>query len=307
MPGERTLAFGHRDRLHDPGHGYNQFLEQRMRALLPKCRQTGTRLITNMGVANPAKAAEITLGIARELGLAGLKIACIQGDNVTNLIKPDTALWEGGTVADVGSALVGANAYLGIDAIMPAFAADADVIITGRVADPSLFLAGIAHDYGWNLDDWQKLGAGTLCGHLLECGMQVTGGYFADPGRKEVPDLANCGYPIAEIDRSGKITISKLEGSGGLVSEATVKEQLLYEVHDPSAYVTPDVCADFSNVRIEAKSANVVEVYGAAGRSRPDLLKVTLGFDGGYLADAGRFLCGGERGRPRRAGTLNSK
>jgi hypothetical protein len=290
--GERTLAFGHRDRMADPAAGYNPLLERRMRAVLPLCAAHGTRLVTNMGVANPKGAAERTAEVARGLGLGSLRIAALEGDDVSALIGPDTPLESGITVAEVGRRLVGANAYLGADAILPALEAGADVVITGRVADPSLFLAPLRYAFGWAEDDWQSLGAGTLVGHLMECAAQITGGYFADPGYKDVPDLARVGFPIAEVAADGSAVITKLEDAGGLVSERTVKEQLLYEVHDPAAYVTPDVVADFSRVQIGEQAKDRVEVTGAAGRGRPDRLKVTVAFDGGLLAEAGISYAG---------------
>ena len=304
--GERTLAFGHRDRLADPGAGYNPLLERRLRAVLPLCAQNGTRLITNMGVANPRGAAVRTAEVARELGLGRLRIAALGGDDVSALIGPDTPLPESGmTVGEVGRRLVGANAYLGADAILPALEAGADVVITGRVADPSLFLAPLRHAFGWAEDDWPRLGAGTLAGHLMECAAQITGGYFADPGYKDVPGLARVGFPIAEVAADGSAVITKLEDAGGLVSERTVKEQLLYEVHDPAAYVTPDVVADFSAVRIFEQAKDRVGVCGAGGARRPDRLKVTVAFDGGLLAEAGISYAGpGARQRATLAGRI---
>ncbi len=247
--GERTVAFAHRDRMADPKRGYNAHLDRRMRALLPACRKAGTVMITNMGAANPRAAAERTLAIARELGLKGLKVACIEGDDVSALVPRNQPFMdEPGTLADVDMPVVGMNAYLGADAIAPALEAEADVIIGGRLADPSMFLAPLAHRFGWDAADMPRMGAGTLVGHLLECGMQVTGGYFADPGVKDVANLAECGYPIAEVQDDGSAIITKLTGTGGCVSTQTVKEQLLYEVHDPARYLTPDVTADFSRV-----------------------------------------------------------
>jgi hypothetical protein len=207
---------------------------------------------------------------------------------------------EPGTLGDVEMPVVGMNAYLGADAIRPALEAGADVIIGGRLADPSMFLAPIAHHFGWDEADMTRLGAGTLVGHLLECGMQVTGGYFADPGMKEVPDLARCGYPIAEVAVDGSAVITKLDTSGGCVTTDTVKEQLLYEVHDPSRYLTPDVTADFSRVRLENVGADRVRVSDAGGSARPAELKVTVGFDAGFQGEAGVSYAGPsaqERGR----------
>ncbi len=304
--GERTLAFGHRDRLADPMAGYNPLLERRLRAVLPHCARHQTRLITNMGVANPRAAAVRAADVARELGLGRLRIAALEGDDVSALIGPDTALPESGmTVGEVGRRLVGANAYLGADAILPALEAGADVVITGRVADPSLFLAPLRHAFGWAADDWPSLGAGTLVGHLMECAAQITGGYFADPGYKDVPNLARVGFPIAEVAADGSAVITKLADAGGLVSERTVKEQLLYEVHDPAAYVTPDVVADFSRVQIREREQNRVGVSGAGGARRPDRLKVTVAFDGGLLAEAGISYAGpGARQRAELAGRV---
>ena len=285
--GERTLAFGHRDRAADPKLGYNALLETRLRALLPLCHAHGTRLITNMGVANPDAAAQLAVRIAHELGLNGLRIAAVTGDDVRTLIHDESPLHEPScTVAETGRSILGANAYLGADAIIPALEDDAHVIITGRVADPSLFLAPIQHHFNWAADDWTQLGAGTLVGHLMECAAQVTGGYFADPGYKSVPNLAYVGFPIAEVCADGTAVITKLTDTGGMVNTQTVKEQLLYEVHNPNAYLTPDVTADFSRVKVAEVGADRVQVSNAGGAARPDQLKVTVAFDGGYLAEA---------------------
>ena len=307
--GERTLAFGHRDRRINPERGYNPLLERRMRAVLPLARAAGTRVITNMGVANPLAAARRTVEIAAELGLAGLKVAAVTGDEVSHLIGPDTPLLEPGCrLSETGREMLAANAYLGIDAILPAIEAGADVIITGRVADPSLFLAPIAHHFSWNLDDWPTLGAGTAVGHLLECAAQVTGGYFADPGYKDVPNLAYVGFPLAEVSADGGAVITKLDDTGGLVSQRTVKEQLLYEVHDPSAYLTPDVSANFAQVNLADDGKDRIRVGQADGAPRPDQLKVTVAFDGGFLAEAEISYAGpGAADKARLAGAVVSE
>ena len=303
--GERTLAFGHRDAQANPELGYNPFLERRMRAILPQCARQGIKVITNMGVANPRGAAEKTQAIARELGLQGLKVAALEGDDVSELLGPDTRLWEGMTVADTGRVFIGANVYLGADAMLPALEADADVVITGRVADPALFLAPMRHHFGWAEDDWPHLGAGTVVGHLMECAAQITGGYFADPGRKDVSNLAYVGFPIAEVEAGGSACITKLNDTGGAVDERTVKEQLLYEVHDPERYFTPDVTANFSTVVIDDRGADRVYISGAEGSPRPAQLKATVAFDGGYLAEAGVSYAGpGAQARARTAGDI---
>jgi hypothetical protein len=179
------------------------------------------------------------------------------------------------------------------------------VLITGRVADPSLFLAPLRHAFGWAADDWPTLGAGTIVGHLMECAAQITGGYFADPGHKDVPNLAYVGFPIAEVEADGTVVITKLAQAGGMVSEQTVKEQLLYEVHDPAAYVTPDVVADFSGAQIDQAGPDRVRVQGGSGAPRPDQLKVTVAFDGGLLAEAGISYAGpGARARAELAAAI---
>lgn len=304
--GERTLAFGHRDRMLDPAAGYNRLLAPRFRAILPLAREHGTRVVTNMGAANPRAAAERTLALARELGLTGLRVACVEGDDVTAQIGPETPLPElGCTVGEVGLPLVGANAYLGTDALLPALEAGADVVIAGRVADPSLFLAPLRAALGWAGDDWARLGAGTAVGHLLECAAQVTGGYFADPGVKPVPELAYVGFPLAEVTADGSAVITKLPQTGGCVTLRTVKEQLLYEIHDPARYLTPDVTADFSTTRLAEDGADRVAVSGAGGRTRPEQLKVTVAFDGGLLAESEISYAGlGAKGRGRLAGEI---
>jgi len=286
--GERTLAFGHRDRAADPSRGYNPQLAARMRAVLPHTMANGTQIVTNMGVANVRAAAALVVEIARELGLEGLKVAAVLGDEVTDAIGGDTILFDHGNrkISEVGREIICANAYLGADAIVPALATGADVVVTGRVADPSLVLAPLMVRQGFAPDDWARLGQATVAGHLLECGMQITGGYFADPGVKDVPRLADCGYPIAEVADDGTAVFTKLPEAGGLVSPGTVKEQLLYEVHDPARYLTPDVTADFTRVRIEEVGPDRVRVSGGSGTARPDDLKVTIGFAGGLLAEA---------------------
>ena len=188
-------------------------------------------------------------------------------------------------VAAIGDALVSANAYVGASGIVEALARGADVIVTGRAADPSLFVAAQAHAFGWPLDAWPLIGRATLVGHLLECAGQVTGGYFADPGYKDVERLACLGFPIAEVSEDGTALITKVPGSGGQVTVATCTEQLLYEITDPAAYVTPDVVADFSAVRLTEMAADVVKVEGGRGRPRPATLKVALGYRDGFIGE----------------------
>lgn len=307
---ERTIALAQQARLADPAAGYDPLLGARMRGVLPYVRQPGRRrlrIISNMGAANPQAAAQHVLAIARELGLSGLKVAAVEGDDVLEVLRahPEWTLDNGSSVAALGQRMVSANAYLGVEGILQALAEDADVVITGRVADPSLFLAPQVHAFGWAEDDWLRRGRGTLTGHLLECAGQVSGGYFADPGLKEVPDLARLGFPLAEIDPDGIARISKVAGSGGRIDVATCTEQLLYEVHDPSGYLTPDVTADFSAVAFQLLGPDQVLASGAQGQSRPERLKVTVGYRDGWIGE-GQMSYGGPNAvaRARLAGQV---
>jgi hypothetical protein len=226
--------------------------------------------------------------------MGGLKLAAVTGDDVLDL-----ALRENPVIVETGERLSGlkdrivsANAYLGAEPLVEAVQKGADVIITGRVADPSLFLAPQMFEFGWSRDDWNRLGQGTIVGHLLECAGQVTGGYFADPGLKETPDLARLGFPIAEVSEDGSAVITTVEGSGGRVTPATCKEQLLYEIHDPSRYITPDVVADFAGVTLEATGSDAVTVRGGRGHARTDSLKVCVGYLDSYIGE-GQISYGG--------------
>ena len=284
---ERTIALAQLRKTQDPAAGYDPLLVERMRAVLPACARSGVTVITNMGAANPIAAAAVVRGVARELGLAGLPVAAVTGDDVLGAIARDggTIAETGEPVESLGEALVSANAYIGADPIVDALAAGARVVVTGRAADPSLFVAPLRHAFGWAADAWELVGRGTAVGHLLECAGQVTGGYFADPGRTDVAGLARLGFPLAEVAADGRATISKVAGSGGAVTIATCTEQLLYEIGDPAAYVTPDVVADFSAVRLAADGVNRVRVTGASGRPAPGTLKVALGYRDGFIGE----------------------
>lgn len=289
---ERTIALAVRARRDDPEAGYDPLLEERLSAVLPAAIANKVTIISNMGAANPVAAARAAAGIVRKLGLGPLKIAAVTGDDVLAQISSDSPLLEGGTAAAWPGELIAANAYLGAEPIVQALAKGADIIITGRVADPSLFLAPMVHAFGWSWADWPLLGQGTVVGHLLECAGQVSGGYFADPGVKDVAGLAALGFPFADVAANGDAVISKLNGSGGCITPATCKEQLLYELHDPARYLTPDVTADFRGVRLEERGRDMVAVTGGTGTERPEQLKVTLGYHEGYLGE-GQISYGG--------------
>ncbi len=284
---ERTIALAQKARRLDATAGFDPLLEERMEAVLPICAQKKIRILTNMGAANPRAAAGRTRDIARRLGLTGLRIAAVTGDDVLELARGGVMAREqnGDLISELGDRVLSANAYMGAESMIEALEAGADVILTGRVADPSLFLAPLVHRFGWALDDWNTLGQGTVIGHLLECAGQVTGGYFADPGFKDVRGLARLGFPLAEVSSNGDAVITKVAGSGGMVSQATCTEQLLYEIQDPAAYLTPDVVADFSRVSLDDEGNDRVRASGGRGAARPQTLKVSVGYQDGFQGE----------------------
>lgn len=286
---ERTIALAQLERHQQPDKGFDPLLADRMRAVLPTCLSQGTRILSNMGAANPLQAGHEVLRVADELGLTGVKVAVVQGDDVLQRLQQDglalPLIDSDAPLASLQDRLISANAYLGADALLPALQTDAQVILCGRVADPALFLAPLVHRFGWAADDWARLGQGILVGHLLECAGQITGGYFADPGFKDVPNLARLGFPLAEVQANGDTVITKVAGSGGGVTAATCTEQLLYEIENPARYLQPDVVADFSQVRLAPDGPDRVRASGASGHPRPNTLKVTVGYHDGYIGE----------------------
>ncbi len=284
---ERTIALAQLKKSKDSLAGYDPLLVERMERVLPLCYQNKVKLITNMGAANPLAALDKTLEIARKHNLKGLKIAAVYGDDVATLVKQlDPVLLETEQpLSQSLSEVVSANTYLGVESILPALQQGADVIITGRVSDPALFLAPLVHEFGWDLQDWTMLGKGTVIGHLLECAGQITGGYYAEPGKKDVPDFARLGFPYMEVESNGDAVVTKLATAGGRVDSSTCKEQIVYEIHDPSKYLTPDVTADFSKVHFEQVGPDRVKIGGGDGNPRPQQLKVSIGYHGGYIGE----------------------
>jgi hypothetical protein len=285
---ERTIALAQQQKARHPEQGYNELLPSRMRRVLPLCVEKHIKVITNMGAANPVAALWVIKQLAVSLGLTSLKLAAVLGDD----IFPQIDRYLTFPLVETGQALetlqpflISANAYLGAQGIVQALQGGAEVVITGRVADPSLVLGPLLFEFGWDAENYDLLGKGTLAGHLLECGAQVTGGYFADPGYKDVPDLANLGFPIAEVAENGDMILTKLAEAGGMVTPETVKEQIIYEIHDPCNYLTPDVIADFSQVMVKEVAPNVVQVSGAAGKARSGSYKASIGYQDGFLVE----------------------
>src|SRR5215207_2147840 len=285
---ERTLALAQVERRRDPARAYNPLLEAFVGPVLRTCLKNKIRIVSNFGAANPRGAAMRIREMAQALGFPGILVAVVEGDDLTGALSPQefAARETGGSLLADGPAIVAANVYLGAAPIAEGLDRGADVVVTGRVADPSLALGPLIHAFGWAADDWDRLAAGTLVGHLLECGAQVTGGYFADPGVKDVLGMDAIGYPIAEVEEDGSFVITKPDGTGGLVDRRTVTEQVLYEIHDPAAYLTPDVVLDLTEVELREVGRDRVGLRGARGKPAPETLKATVCFDGGLLGEA---------------------
>ena len=286
---ELTMAILQRDRMRDPNLGYARDLPAFAGALLPAMRERGITLITNAGGMNPAGAAAAVAAVARELGMSGLRIATVTGDDLTarlgelldageSLANMDT----GAPVAEIRDRVVFAVAYLGARPIVEALAQGADVVVTGRVADASLFVAPMVHELGWGWADWDRLAAGVVLGHLMECSGQSTGGNFSGDWWN-IPDLDRIGYPVCEVSDDGSAVLTKPAQTGGRVSVDTVREQLLYEVLDPRAYMNGDVVADFTSVHLDGDGPDRVRVSGVRGRERPASLKAILGYLDGWM------------------------
>jgi len=282
---ERTLALAQLARNADPEGGYEPLLQELLAPVLADCLRQGIDIVGNFGAANPPAAARCIAGLARTQGLPAPRIAVVHGDALTTPAQRALLRERLGPRLD-DMDVVSANVYLGAGEIADALTAGAQIVVAGRVADPSLTVGPALAHYGWARDDWARLGRATMAGHMLECGTQVTGGYFCVPGLKEVPDVHAAGYPIAEIDADGGFVIGKADGTGGAVDARTVKEQLLYEVHDPARYLTPDVVADLSRASVHELGSDRVAVHGIEGHARPDELKVNVCHRGGWLAEA---------------------
>lgn len=285
---ERTIARENQTRMKDPDKGYTPRLLDRMGAVLPGCIRNNVRIVSNMGAANPSAAAREIRRHAKENGMGDVSCAVVLGDDVAGILRkqPKLPLMESGDPLEtLLPRMVSANAYLGADVICRGLETGARVVITGRVADPSLFLAPAMHHFGWGYDDWPLIAAGTAAGHLLECCAQVSGGCFADPGKKDVHDLARLGFPFADMTADGAFCISKLEGSGGRVDLATCKEQLIYELHNPAEYTTPDCVLDVTNLEMAQAGKDRVRVEGAKARPRTPTYKVTVGYDDGFIGE----------------------
>ena len=288
---ELTLAILEKGRKKDPGAGYTRDVVPMMRNLLPICRERGIKLITNAGGINPPGAAKAVAQVARELGMTGLKIACVTGDDIYDRLDELAAKGvtfqdkeTGQALGDVRERVLFASVYLGANVIADALRQGADVVITGRTTDTAQFLGPLIYEFGWGREEWDKLAQGIILGHLMECSGQVTGGNL-QVGWEDVPSLERIGYPVAEVSEDGTFILTKPEGTGGAVTLRSVKEQFLYEIHDPTSYITPDVICDLTTTRLEQVGENRVRVSGTRGRPAPPTLKALLGYADGWMGE----------------------
>jgi hypothetical protein len=285
---ELTMAILEKDRKKDPTKGYTKDITQTMNLLLPECFPKGIKLITNAGGINPEGAVNEVKRVAKSLGFDDIKIGLVKGDNIYGrlnelspyfLTKDGEESWE-----QYEDRLLFASVYLGAQPIVEALKQGADVVITGRTTDSAQFAAPLIYEYNWSYDDWDRVASAVLLGHLMECSGQVTGGNYTGAWQ-DIEDLDNIGYPIAEVSEDGSFILTKTEGTGGKVSVETVKEQFLYEIHDPHHYITPDVIVDFTSVIFEDIGPDQVRVSNVKGKPAPSTLKVLIGYENGWAGD----------------------
>lgn len=288
---EVTMSILQKQKNKNPDFGYARDIPKLMERILPVCKEKGTKVITNGGGVNPEACAEAILNVAKELGISGIKIAVVSGDDIKDRLDELVQLGEelnnmetGESIVNVKDKLLSANVYLGAAPIVEALNKGADIVITGRTTDTGLTLAPMIHEFGWSMEDEDLMSAGTIAGHILECGGQASGGNFL--GDWKSIELTNIGFPIAEAFPNGEVIITKHENLGGKVSYETVAEQLVYEIGDPKKYITPDCIADFTSIKLEDLGNNRVKVFGMTGDKETDTYKVSCSYADGYSASA---------------------
>lgn len=288
---EVTMSIMQKQRARDARMGYARDFVPLMREILPACVERNIKVTANAGGVNPQGCAEAVRDAARELGLSGkLKIGVVTGDDIMpridELLSRGIELKNmdtGEPLSTVRERIQSANAYLGAQPMVEALRRGAQVVITGRVTDTGLTLAPMIHEFDWAQNDWNRLAAGTIAGHIIECGAQCSGGN-CQYDWETIPDMWNIGFPIVEASSSGEFVVTKHEGTGGRVNAPSVKEQLVYEMGDPHAYITPDCVADFTTIRLEQQGENRVRVFGIEGRPATEFLKVSVSYSAGYKA-----------------------
>jgi Acyclic terpene utilisation family protein AtuA len=288
---EVTMSIMQKQRTRDPNAGYARDFVPLMKEILPACAERDIKVVANAGGVNVEGCAAAVREVAKGLGLSGrLKIGIVTGDNILDRIEEFLAggielrnMDTGKPLSDVRDRIQSANAYLGAAPIVEALDKGAQIVITGRATDTGLTLGPMIHEFGWAVDDWDKLAAGTIAGHIIECGAQCSGGNCQFEWQS-IPDLANVGFPIAEASADGSFVITKHEGTGGRVNVPSIKEQLVYEMGDPHEYITPDCVADFTTIQLAQEGEDRVRVFGIKGRAATDSLKVSVSYSAGYKA-----------------------
>ncbi|MBN8575255.1 MAG: DUF1446 domain-containing protein, partial [Candidatus Kapabacteria bacterium] len=287
---EVTMSIMQKQKIKNPAMGYARDLVQVCEEVMPYLMSKNIKLITNGGGVNPEAARDKIFEVARKLGITGLKIGIVTGDNllgrIDELVEQGHAMENmetGQPIAEVKDSLLSANVYLGAMPIVEALRQGANIVITGRTTDTGLTMAPMIYEFGWSADDWDKLAAGTVAGHINECGAQATGGNFLGDW-ENIPDMENIGFPIIEAYPDGSFVVTKHEGTGGRVSRETISEQLMYEIGNPAEYITPDCIADFSTINIEDLGNDRVRVYGIKGKPATPFYKVSASYADGYTA-----------------------
>lgn len=290
---EITMSILRVKKLRDPNAGYAGDFVKALGTALGDVVARGVRVVTNAGGMNPRACAEAVLALARKQGHAGLRVGLVEGDDIADSLGalhdrgvPLTNMDTGAAFSTIRERVMSANVYFGADPIAEALRQGAQVVVTGRCTDSALALGPLLFHYGWADDDWNRRAAGVVAGHVIECGGQASGGNFAG-GWESVPDLANLGYPIAEVEASGDFVVTKHPGLGGLVNAAVVKEQLLYEIGDPRAYLTPDATVDFTSFTLTDEGHDRVRIAGVRGAAPPELRKVSISYQDGFTNAVG--------------------
>jgi hypothetical protein len=286
---EVTMSILQKQRSRDPNAGYARDFVSLMREIIPDCVDRGIKVMSNAGGVNVDGCASAIRETARELGYGGkLKIGVITGDDILGRLDEFaergheiTNMETGEPLSAVRDKVQSANVYLGAAPLVEALGRGVQVVVGGRLTDTGLTLAPLVHEFGWSFDDWDKLAAGTIAGHIIECGAQASGGN-CQYDWKNIPDMANVGFPIVEAGPDGEFTVTKHDNTGGRVSVQSVKEQLLYEMGDPAAYITPDVVADFSTIHLEDAGQNRVRVFGIKGKPNTEFYKVSIAYSAGW-------------------------
>ncbi len=288
---EVTMSIMQKQRMRNADWGYARDFVQVIDAILPEIDEKGIKVISNAGGVNPLACKDEILSIARKRGFKNLKVAVVNGDDILDQIDeliehghPLKNMESSEPIASVKDQLLSANVYFGCRAVVEALKEGADVIITGRVTDTGLTLAPMIYEFGWEYEDYDKMAIGTIAGHIIECGAQVSGGNYTD--WEEVEDFANIGFPIIEAHNDGTFYVTKHENTGGLVNQKTVKEQLLYEIGDPAEYITPDVIADFTTIQLASDGENRVKVTGIKGKPETPTYKISASYNDGFKLSA---------------------